>query len=256
MIRSFAEAARADVSHCERCLEDSRLFLLSPLACEKPPTLPPCPLTAALLRPAGTQPLRREGKRQGSLSGGKTADSCTHDESATDPHSRPRVPRPAQWLWALMPALLAPARARSARGRAGGMDAFGRAVSAMAPNPRPGTAPPHRLVFAACWASRGSARARGGMPSRRSCSAPRPAPRGARRCFCASCPRRSCPPAHAPHLARAFPRASTCCGQPPCRGKLCGRVLPVIPKLSSRSTAALRQRHIMRSGSELYQMPA
>ena len=216
--------------------------------------------------PHAHSPLPCCAPRGPSLSGGKGSvrEACQAGRPLTVARTtnRPLIRIPARGCLALRsgcgpaPALLAPARARSARSRAGGMDAFGRAVSAMAPNPRPGTAPPHRLVFAACWASRGSARARGGMPSRRSCSAPRPAPRGARRCFCASCPRRSCPPAHAPHLAREFPRASTCCGQPPCRGKLCGRVLPVIPKLSSRSTAALRQRHIMRSGSELYQMPA
>ena len=84
--------------------------------------------------------------RQGSLSGGTTADSSTYDASATDPRSRPRVPRLAQWLRALLPALLAPARARSARARAGGMDAFGRAVSATAQTPRADTAPPHRLA--------------------------------------------------------------------------------------------------------------
>ena len=194
--------------------------------------------------------------RQGSLSGGKAAGSCKHDASATDPHSRPRVPRPAQWLRAPMPALLAPARASSARGRAGGMDAFGRAVLAMAQNPRAGTAPPHRFLFASCWASRASARARGGMPSRRSCSAigpPFEVRAGASARVARAAPVRPLMPSD---LARAFPRASICCGQPPCRGKLCGRVLPAIPKLSRRSTAALRQRHLTRSGSDSYQMPA
>ena len=213
--------------------------------------------------------------RQGSLSGGETADSSTYDASATHPRSRPLEPRPAQWLRALLPALLAPARARSARGRAGGMDAFGRAVSAMAQTPRAGTAPPHRLVFASCWASRGSARARGACPRgwhgrpRGACPRARGAcPRGkhgrpfdsplevragaSARVACAASVRPLMPLTWRSHSrALAFLAAS-----PHCRGKLCGRVLPVIPKLSRRSTAALSQTHIQRIGSDSYQMPA
>lgn len=105
-------------------------------------------------------------------------------------------------------------------------------------------------------ASRGMPSRTRGMPSRKAWSAFRPALRGVRRCFCASCLRRFRPPAHASvrppaHAALAFLAAS-----PHCRGELCGRVLPVIPKLSRRSTAALSQTHIQRIGSESYQMPA
>ena len=192
--------------------------------------------------------------RQGSLSGGTTADSSTYDASATDPRSRPRVPRLAQWLRALLPALLAPARARSARARAGGMDAFGRAVSATAQTPRADTAPPHRLVFASCSASRGSARARAaclrGKHGRRLDPSLEVRAGVSARVACAAFVR---PPMPLTCRSRAL---AFLAASPRCRGKLCGRVLPIIPKLPRRSTAALSQQQLQRSGSESYQMPA